>query len=342
MALPKAVQRQVDDVNKLVESMKAPPEEGQQPEGQQAEEEEQTEGQQAVGEGEEQHAAGEEQHAEGEEQPKNDEQTWEQRYRVLQGKYNSEVPRLSRDLRTAQEQITGLQHLLANLQHKQAESQQPSKEIQAAAQSLVRPEEIEEYGDEFLDLVGRRAQEVASPLVNKLNERIRKLEAQLTGVSTEVAKSAKDKVIDQLDRRVKNWKVMNEDEGFLNWLDMPDAYSGQKRGKLLNEAFEKGDAERVIAFFNGYLTEHAAVQGGTEASGDKPAGTARVPMNELVAPGKPKAGTAGAQQEKRIWTRQEIQQFFSDSTKGKFKNKPEEYNRLYADIVAAGRENRVR
>lgn len=342
MALPRAVQKQVEDVNRLVGALNAPPEEPEKPkekpeaakpeEGQEPEEGQQLEATQPE----------EPEQEEQEEQPKaSDEQTWEQRYRVLQGKYNSEVPRLSRDLRAAQEQITSLQGLLANLQSAQSRPAAHAPEITRAAQKLVRPEEIEEYGDEFIDLVGRRAQEVAAPLVNSLQERLKKLEAQLGGVTTKVEQTEKQKVIAQLGQRVKNWEQLNEDESFLNWLDMPEPYSGIKRGQLLNDAFEKGNAERVIAFFEGYLTEHAAVQRGPESSGAETR-TPRVPLKELVAPGKPKAGTAGAQQEKRIWSRQEIQQFFADSTKGKFKNKPEEYNRLYADIVAAGQENRVR
>lgn len=56
-----------------------------------------------------------------------------------------------------------------------------------------------------------------------------------------------------LDATVPNWRTVNNQKGFLSWLDHTDAFVGQSRRTLLKAAFDNNDAPRVVAIFKAYI-----------------------------------------------------------------------------------------
>jgi hypothetical protein len=52
---------------------------------------------------------------------------------------------------------------------------------------------------------------------------------------------------------VPNWRQINDDPRFHQWLLMPDTYSGVIRDHLLKDAAHAANASRVISFFKGFL-----------------------------------------------------------------------------------------
>lgn len=327
MALPKAIQRQVKEANDMMEELKKPPESVEQEEPQQEPEAQAApEPEQELQERPEEVAAPE---------PQRDD--FEQKYRVLQGKYNAEVPRLNTQLRSLKED---LQAAMARIQQLEKPKKGATSEVKQITESLISDEEIEDYGPDFIDLVGRKAQEIANRTVADLNKKISELSEQLNGVRTTVRQTDHDRFLSQLDKRVENWRTINEDKRFLDWLDEPDVYAGTERGRLLREAYQNGDVERVAAFFNGFLKENAAV---SDSAPNRPQGdTSKVSMNSLVAPGKQRGSTTdGARNQKRIWTEAEINQFYSDVNRGRYKKDPERKDQIERDIFSAMNEGRV-
>jgi hypothetical protein len=59
---------------------------------------------------------------------------------------------------------------------------------------------------------------------------------------------------------VPNWREINRDPRWFGWLNSPDVYSGYLRQELLNDATAKGDADRVISIFKGFIREAGAGQ----------------------------------------------------------------------------------
>lgn len=255
---------------------------------------------------------------------------FEHKYRVLQGKYNAEIPRLS-------DRVAELEQLLATM------AVAPANPTDARPQStLVTQEEIDDYGEDLLDVIGRKAQEIAGAQVSALEDKIATLTEQLGGVSQRVVDSGRDKLLSLLAGKHPNWEAINGSREFVAWLDHRDPYSGQQRGLMLRRAFEESDAERVIAFFTGFLEEHAAV---TAQGSDTPApADGAVDLEDFVTPAPKRGGSAptGAQEEERIWTQPEIKAFYADVRKGVFKNKPEEREEFERDLIAAAREGRIR
>jgi hypothetical protein len=85
--------------------------------------------------------------------------------------------------------------------------------------------------------------------------------ASRVGSWARLARETKRNLDQALERAVPNWREVDRDPRWLAWLQERDVYSREKRQRLLDEAVARGDANRVIAFFNGFLAEAAWQQG---------------------------------------------------------------------------------
>jgi hypothetical protein len=329
MALPKQAQQQVEQANRLLAELNGEP---------QPEKKVELELVEKVP-AEPVEAAVDEPEAQPElepEPPPPEKDPFEERYRVLQGKYNSEVPRLTRQVSELNAQLEEMRAVIDEFRSKATASE--------PVERLITEEEIQEYGPDLVDLIGRRAKELYEPTVNSLRSEITKLQQQLGGVSQTVQTSARDRLMAKLDAEVEDWQSVNTSQDFMAWLDRVDPYAGEIRGKMLRDAYEINDADRVVAFFKGFLTEHAAVQPTTTQGSRRETRTPSVSLEEHVAPGRRKhaTGMAGAQKEKRIWTQPEIAQFYHEVQKGKYRGKEDAKREIERDIIAATTEGRIR
>jgi|SRR5262245_6237337 len=286
---------------------------------------------------------------------------WEQKYKVLQGKYNAEVPRLQtqvresvENIRNLQQQLTATQNLLASLSaQRETAPAQPSQATPPAPTKLVKDEEVREFGPDLIDVMRRVVREEHATLLPEIDRRVAPVAQQVGQVAqaaqqigARVAQSDQQSVLALLASAVPNWQELNEDAGFLEWLDQVDPFSGHQRGAMLKQAYKAHDGSRVVAFFTGYLKEHAAV---TPPAAPAPAAAAppaapQRKLEQFVAPGTPKTGAASTQDGsgKRVWSRAEIGQFYADCQAGRFKGTAEQRKQIEADIFAAQREGRIR
>lgn len=271
------------------------------------------------------------------EKPAEPQDDWKARYNSLKGKYNKEMVPLQSQLRQQAEQIEALQQVIASM-----ESAKPAAAPATQPQShFITDSDVEDYGEETIDLVRRAAREEYNRNVEALNRRIAELENQLVGTVKAVQKTEREKLFEALDGRIANWREVNRDEGFLNWLAEPDPYSGMVRHALLKKAFEENNAARVLRFFEGYLGEHAVISEQPPAQSDERS-SPQVDLETLVAPGRPREGSDfRAQEGKRIWTQREIKQFYRDVQEKRFAGRDKERMRIERDIIAASREGRV-
>lgn len=274
------------------------------------------------------------------EEPKPDRTDWKQKYATLQGKYDAEVPRFQQDLDNAKQQIQELKEQLKTQPEPQAEP----------PRTTFTPEEIADYGEDLLDVMGRQARSIVEteyqPKIDALIGQVTELKSKLGETRQTVNKVETNEVFAFLDREVADWRKTNVDPAFHEWLDNVDPYSGKTRKNLMIEAFDRKNAQQVKAFFDGFVKENAAIvadptgltpsgQGGTESS-------STLNLDNYVAPGAGRSGgAADAPRNKRIWKASEISSFYTNVQKGKYKNRPEDKARIEADIVSATREGRV-
>ena len=268
-------------------------------------------------------------------------------------KYNSMKGRFEQaqaDIRRMSENQRNMEALLAEF------SSAKAPQAQEAPKSLLSPEDIEAYGKDFLDVVGRKAQEVSQSELYTLKSELAALKAQLGHQSQVSAVSAQEKMYATMDEELPEWRELNDNKDFISWLALPDAYSGAIRHGLINQAVQQANASRVLAFFRGFLANGAT----TVPPGNKPEQASRgssprnggpsngqqgkLSLETLAAPGRakgPAASTQGAPEQKLSLTRAEIAEFYQDVRAGKYDGRVQEKNRLEGFIFQAQQEGRI-
>lgn len=276
-------------------------------------------------------------------QPSNPEPTpaedWEHKYKSMEGRF-----------KRAEELTKALTERLGQLEAElaAAKAAKPATPTTPAStqESLITPQELQDYGEEFLTVVGKKAREIASAETAELRQQVAELKAELASVNGTVAGNAQEKMFQTLDEKCPDWQKINVNPNFIAWLQLPDTYSGAIRHTLLKAAFERNDSPRVLAFFNGFLAEEAAVDPAQVAVTPSTAAPApgKVPLAELAAPGRAKSPAAStpAPAEKPIIQRAQIAQFYTDVASGKYRGNDKEKDRLERMIFEAERDGRIR
>lgn len=271
----------------------------------------------------------------------------EQKFKTLQGKYNAETQALNDQLAAMRGQIETQNAVLAAMQQAQQAAPEPEPEAVAPA-TTISEQEQSDYGDDLLDIIGRKATLTIGPAMEQINQRLQNLEQGLGGVQQKAVLSDREKVYAALNDSVPSWKVLNKSPEFRAWLNEADPYVGAQRGALLTQAFDENATERVVAFFKGYLSEQTTVQ--TDESVPIPAATpvpqaAQVDLETLVSPGGAQEATpasAHSDTAGRMYTQTEIATFYSEVQKGRYKGKDAEKLAIEQDIVAAATQGRIR
>ena len=247
-----------------------------------------------------------------EEQPA-DEDSWEHRFKVLTGKYSAEVPRLAADNRELKNQLKFLEKQLEDMKSGKA----------TGKQAYVKPEEVEEYGEPLIDLIRRAAREEVAAKEAEIEE----LKSKIESFDSRTSKVVEVDFFEQLGKDVPDWVAINDDKNFHKWLDGYDELTGMRRQDMLSQAEADKDARRVANFFKAY-----------KKAGQTWAATASKKLESQVVPetnqsSKPPPG-------KKIWTRQEIGNFYGAMRRGEVSDK--DAVAIEAEIHAAQVEGRVR
>jgi len=180
---------------------------------------------------------------------------------------------------------------------------------------MLTRQDLDNFGPELLDVAQRAAQHALAPELQRLHDENAALQEQLD--------SATKMSIDQyLDREVPNWRLINVDERFHQWLLMPDTYSGVIRDRLLKDAAHAANAQRVASFFKGFLA----------AAGQAPASTGQASQRTQRAS---RRGPDG----KPIYTRDWITEMWAKRRRGEVDDAT--WARWEYELIAAGREGRV-
>jgi hypothetical protein len=237
--------------------------------------------------------------------------SWEQKYKVIANKYSAEVPRYAAEIRGLKAEIESLK---SKIESKPAEpdTQAPSK---------IKPEEVEEYGEKFVDFVKRAASDAVPGDVNELKQSVEEMRREQQVL-------ARKRFFGELVELSPQWESLNEDKSFLSWLGEIDPLTGQQRQAIFDDAYSKLDAWRVANFFNGY----------SESQQAKEPPPPRPTLESQIAP-KVTARTT-APPAKKYYSTSDVARFYDDMRRGKYST--EEAARIESDIFAAQAEGRFR
>jgi hypothetical protein len=253
---------------------------------------------------------------------------WEHRYHSMEGRVKKG------------EQI--IHNLLGQVQQLSEPRPHPQLQPEPQKRSFVTEEERKTYGDDFFDVVSRKALETVQPHIERLAHENHQLRQRL---GRDEARS----IYDILDEQVPNWRSINTSPEFLSWLSLPDRYSGHVKAGLLKSAFAAGEAGRVLIFFRGFLEEHPELGQQTAAPQVAPAAPApkrqaSVQLRDLAAPGKARPAPGGTQVpvEPAVITNKDLDRFYADVRRGRWDGRPQEKATEEARLHAAVRDGRVR
>ena len=275
--------------------------------------------------------------------PASEDPNWEQRYNTLQGKYDSETANMRAQLASMSTQMESMQTAM--------EAMSAPKEDAPAEQSpAITSEEIDEYGADMLDVVSRQSVAAVKPLIDKLTQRVEELTTSVGGVQKVAADTERDRMLATLTEQVPNWKEINVSDGYLDWLKQVDPFAGRYRQEMLTEAYQSNNAQRVVAFFEGYLKEQTAVQTDSASTNVAPptpdAKAGGVDLESMVSPGgaqeaQPTVSAQGNEAE-TIFTNADVAKFYADVQKGRYKGRDDEKLAMEKSIVKAANEGRIR
>jgi hypothetical protein len=272
--------------------------------------------------------------------PPADDATWEQRARSALGRLETTSTQLTQALG----RIDQLEGLIAGMQ---ATGQSPKPETQAPQPvTLLTPEERDEYGDGMLSVVGKRAREEIAPEIETLRATVSQLQSRLDGVGTVISRQQTRSVYDALAEAVPNWRDINRSPDFVEWSAQVEPYSGVPRAKLITEAFHRHEADRVVRFFQGFLSEAAALdpanlQPGSGTAPAYAAGNGKIPLEAFAAPGRARSAPPTVPPDKPTYSRAAITQFWADKRRGLYKGREAEADQIERDIFLAQHEGRI-
>lgn len=256
---------------------------------------------------------------------------WERRYKTLKGKFDAEVPRLSSQVKELSSQLDKALSKIDSL------AQQPKADL--ATERLVTDKDVEAYGSDLIDVIDRKAREVAQEMVNS---RVSKLEAENARLLEEQDRvverqGANDRrsYLQELGQLVPDWSAINDDPGFIGWLEEIDPLSGVARQEYLNNAYGTFDVARTATLFNAY----------TQATAPPPPDdTASRQLQRQVQPGTSRAAprTTPTSADEQIISTQDIEEFYTAVRRGQYRGKEDEMAAIEAEIDKAVATGRVR
>lgn len=324
MALPKAVQQQIDDADRLVAELNGdktgdngePPKDPETGEGNQPQEPATTVVDPAP--------------APVSTEPVNQipEEKWENKYHTLKGMYDAEVPRLHSQVKELNHQV---QNLMAEMAVAKANVPQENK-----APSLITEQDKEAFGPDLIDLIERATEAKVSTFrerESQLLSEIKELKGKIGDVTERQVSSDKDRFLAGLGQQVPDWEALNVNQGFLAWLQEVDPVYGIPKQVALTNAYENLDVGRVAAVFNAYKAMVTPAQPAKQKVNQE--------LQRQVAPTRSRATTEPTDSpNQRIWTEAEINSFYNDYRRGLID--ADEAVRIEREIHAAAGEGRVR
>jgi hypothetical protein len=197
------------------------------------------------------------------------------------------------------------------------------------------PRDSAQFGEDMVEMVSRYAGKAFEQMRDEfgryaasLDERVKALEARVTGVSEQAAQSLEEVFYDALTKAVPDWRQVNQNERWLAWLSEEDDVYGMTRQQALNAAHSTLNAKRVAAIFSKFKTDVQSKQETLDSQVAPQAGTASAP-------------TPGGAPTPKLFSQRAVQNFYLDMSKGRYRGREAEATRIEAEINLAAAEGRI-
>lgn len=265
-------------------------------------------------------------------EPSEPEPDWKQRAKTLEGKYNAEVPRLHGQLKDLNSQLSQALEEIHKLKTVQPTPPEPRR------QELITKDDEETFGSDLIDLSRRVVREefaqLAPQVIGELRKEFAPIREQVGEVQKETAQTKEDRFWTSVDSAVPDWREIDQDPQWLEWLGEVDPMVGKTRQEALNDAHNSLDAARVASIFKVWKGAFRPEQPAPQPTNQK-----REELQRQVAPSKSRAATTAPAPE-RTWTAAEYERAFDPRLSATMD--AGEISKLQADADKAYAEGRVK
>lgn len=265
----------------------------------------------------------------------------------------AELQRMNRTIESLTGRLSASDQRNAQLLRELEQSRTAPPAPPAPPPSLITSQDVEDYGQPMIDLIMRALRQEHGPKLEQLATRVAGLEGRIgklgenvTATTEQVQQRAWNGYLAELTRRVPAWETINNEDGFLDWLEKVDTFSGQKRIVLLQNAHNAMDVSRVAEFFAAYKPD-SVVAPAAPAATTPPAqpappaapapivdpATLAAPSTQAPAPAPSQPPTG------RLWKQSEVDTLYERKNKGLIT--PSEFERQEREYLSALAEGRV-
>lgn len=244
-----------------------------------------------------------------------DQGNWEERFKGMQKTHETAIG-LWRDEKTVLVgRIDAFEALLKDA---------PDTVVPAAQVPVFTEKEVEEYGQDFLDMVTRVATQTSPGNSGVIAKELAELKNQFSGLVNRQVKSSEDQFFADLDRRMPDWEQVNKSDEFKAWLAELMPLTGKQRQVFLEDAYKRFDVEAVLSFFTSWKGE---------------SGVSYMADTVTIADNTGE-GSDGVDTD--IYYEHEITRFYDDKKLGKWKGREKEFRQIELKILKAGKDGRIR
>lgn len=320
MALPKQVQKDIQDIEEFEKRVAAQQEE---PKSETEEQPEETETVEESPKAEVEEPVEEEKPKEPTVSEVTDD--FKQKYNTLRGKYDAEVPRLHQQVKELVAEVQALKEEKAKIE------EAPPEPV-----SLITDEDKEEFGEDLINIARKAAKEEFQPLIESQRAEIASLKEQLATTGSQVTEVSFEQ---RLAQRVPDFARINQTPEWVEWLNEYDPMSRAPRRNLAQLAYQNGDVEAVADYVEMFKQTQQPKQDATEKLKEKR-------QNELERQVTPERNSTTTQtstaNDKRMYTKADADLVWNKVQDAMKNGDYDTADKLEAQITQAYLEGRVK
>ena len=256
-------------------------------------------------------------------------ESFKQKYATLRGKYDAEVPRLHQQVKELTDQMNAIREEAQAA--KKAEAEKPKEKV-----SYVTDADREEYGDDLIDFQRRVAKEVSQDYEERFEQQsrvIQDLQSKISNTDNQVGEVG---FTQKLNALVPGFDQLDNDERWVAWLNEIDPMTRGPRRDQAQAAFNSGDAEAVahyVSLFRG------SVEPVANGKSDR-----QTELEKQVTPSRSASTVASksSNNSSKIYSEKELDRGWTKIRDLNSQGKYDDAEKLEAELTVAYMEGRVK
>ena len=250
---------------------------------------------------------------------------WKQRFNTVEGKLKAEVPRLQAEVLQWKEHAVGLQEQINTLKEEKPPKVEPVEEPDDSMFESFAGDYPEIA--KFIKTMRRDYEREIAGLKEKVDKGIT---TELDNVKGDIKKANSAGFDSAMTKAVPDWKILDTDPDFIEWLNTPAPYTNATKLQLLQQAASRFDADTAAQFFLDYQETLKEPE--------------KSNLEPLVAPGQKGGATPARSGATHTGlTMKDYNRFMADSMKGTFN--PKQWNgkteaqvdAMFDNLIAKGK-----